>query len=311
MEVSEIMKISRLIGIIAMLQQRQSVTIAYLAEKFEVSRRTISRDIEDICKAGIPIVTTQGHGGGVALMAGFALDTTVFTEQELAAIFTGLKTLDSVSTSSSAKRVAQKIGGETVGSISDGMMIDLSSFYKKDLAYKIEQIQRAIREKRVITFHYCYEKGESDKVVEPYRIVFKWSSWYIFGFCRERQDFRLYKLRRLWDLCVTDGSFTPREVPEQKEQFGSHLTDDYIVTAIYDASVKYRLVEEYGPNSFTVMEDGRLHTQWGYTSLEEILRWILSFGDKVTVEDPPELIARIRAEAEKICRKYREDEDGN
>ncbi len=305
------MKISRLIGIIATLQQRQIVTIAYLAEKFEVSRRTISRDIEDICKAGIPIVTTQGHSGGVALMEGFSFDTTVFTEQELTAIFTGLKTLDSVSNSSSAKQLAQKIGGESVFSLSGGMMIDLSSFYKRDLAHKIEQIQRAIREKRVITFHYYYEKGEADKAVEPYSIVFKWSSWYIFGFCQERQDFRLYKLRRLWDLCVTDKPFVPREILEQKKQFGSHLADDYIVTAIYDVSVKYRLVEEYGPTSFTVMEDGRLYTQWGYTNLEEILRWILSFGEKVTVVDPPELVARVRAEAEKICRKYREDADGN
>lgn len=76
-----------------------------------MSRRTINRDIEDICKAGIPIVTTQGANGGISIMAGFALDTTVFTEQELSAIFAGLKSLDSVSNSASAEKLAQKIGG--------------------------------------------------------------------------------------------------------------------------------------------------------------------------------------------------------
>lgn len=96
------MKIDRLIGIITTLQQKKIVTAPYLAEKFEVSRRTINRDIEDICKAGIPIVTTQGVNGGISIMDGFSLDTTVFTEQELAAIFTGLKSLDSVSYSASA-----------------------------------------------------------------------------------------------------------------------------------------------------------------------------------------------------------------
>lgn len=99
------MKINRLIGIITTLQQKKAVTAPYLAKKFEVSRRTINRDIEDICKAGIPIVTTQGANGGISIMDGFSLDTTVFTKQELTAIFTGLKSLDSVSNSASAEKL--------------------------------------------------------------------------------------------------------------------------------------------------------------------------------------------------------------
>ena len=169
------MKIDRLIGIITTLQQKKIVTAPYLAEKFEVSRRTINRDIEDICKAGIPIVTTQGANGGISIMEGFSLDTTVFTEQELTAIFTGLKSLDSVSRSALAEKLAQKIGGSKAITLSDHMVIDLSSFYKDDLASKIEQIKLAIRETRCIAFHYCYNKGEADKLIEPYLIVFKWS----------------------------------------------------------------------------------------------------------------------------------------
>ena len=96
-------------------------------------------------------------------------------------------------------------------------MINLSSFYKEDLASKIEQIKLAIRETRCIAFHYCYNKGEADKLIEPYLIVFKWSDWYVFGFCKERQDFRMYKLRCLWN------------------------PDDYIIPAVYDSSVKSTL----------------------------------------------------------------------
>ena len=131
------MKIDRLIGIITTLQQKKIVTAPYFAEKFEVSRRTINRDIENICKAGIPIVTTQGVNGGISIMDGFSLDTTVFTEQELAAIFTGLKSLDSVSNSASAEKLAQKIGGSSAIRLADNMVIDLSSFYKDDLATKL------------------------------------------------------------------------------------------------------------------------------------------------------------------------------
>jgi len=298
------MKLDRLIGIITELQQKKFVTAPCLADKFEVSRRTINRDIEDICKAGIPIVTTQGSGGGIAIMDGFSLDTTVFTEDELSAIFTGLKSLDSVSNSSSADKIASKIGGETAVTLPDHMMIDLSSFYKDALALKIEQIKTAIRVRRCITFHYYYNKGEADKCIEPYLIVFKWSDWYVFGFCQERQDFRMYKMRRLWELSITDDTYKPREIPDEKKQFGSHMTDDYLITALYDPSVKYRLVEEYGPDSFTVMDDGTLYTKWGFSDPDEAALWFLGFGDKVEVIDPPEIVEKMKTIAQNIMGKY-------
>ena len=289
------MKIDRLIGIITTLQQKKIVTAPYLAEKFEVSRRTINRDIEDICKAGIPIVTTRGANGGISIMEGFSLDTTVFTEQELTAIFTGLKSLDSVSHSASAEKLAQKIGGSSAIKFTDHMMIDLSSFYKDDLASKIEQIKLAIRESRCVAFHYYYNKGEADKLIEPYLIVFKWSDWYLFGFCMERQDFRMYKLRRLWNLQITDVSYTVREIPEEKKQFDSHITDDYIISAVYDPSVKYRLIEEYGPACFVKQDDGKLYTEWGFTTQNSAVEWFLSFGDKVKVLGPPEMVGLMRS----------------
>lgn len=298
------MKIDRLIGIITILQQKKTVTAPYLADKFEVSRRTINRDIEDICKAGIPIVTTQGANGGISIMDGFSLDTTVFTEQELTAIFTGLKSLDSVSYSASAEKLAQKIGGSSAIRLADSMVIDLSSFYKDDLAAKIDQIKQAMAESKCITFHYCYNKGEADKQIEPYLIVFKWSDWYVLGFCKERQDFRMYKLRRLWNLQVVDESFTVREIPEEKRQFGSHITDDYVITAVYDASVKYRLVEEYGHNSFTEMEDGKLYTEWGFTTQKGAVEWFLSFGDKVKVLGPPEMVEIMKSTLDSIKNLY-------
>lgn len=288
------MKIYRLIGIIATLQQKKTVTAPYLAEKFEVSRRTISRDIEDICKAGIPLVTTQGAGGGISIMEGFSLDTTVFTRQELAAIFTGLKSLDSVSRSASGENLARKIGSSPSVKLTDHMAIDLASHYKDDLAAKLERIKSAIEASRCISFHYYYEKGEADKLIEPCQIVFKWSDWYVFGFCRQRQDFRLYKLRRLWNLQIAQETFSPREIPEEKRRFGSHMTDDYMVCAIYDPSAKYRLVEEYGPDCYSEQEDGWLYAEWGFTTRERAVEWFLGFGRKAKVLGPPEMVARMK-----------------
>ena len=298
------MKLDRLIGIIAILQQKKQVTAPYLAEKFEVSRRTILRDLEVISRAGIPIVTTQGMGGGISIMEGFSLDTTVFTREELSAIFTGLKTLDTLLPASQAGRLASKLGSESAVALSDYMMIDLSSFYRDSLAEKMEQIKQAIETRRCITFHYYYSKGEADKRIEPHMILFKWSNWYVFGYCKERQDFRMYKLRQLWELRVTDEIFSLREIPEERKQFGSFMTDDYLITAIYDPSVKYRLVEEYGPNCFTVMEDGRLYTKWGFTDPNRAISWFLGFGDQVVVTDPPEFVEKMRVQLQKMNALY-------
>lgn len=298
------MKIERLIGIITTLQQKEKVTAPYLAEKFEVSRRTINRDIEDICRAGIPIVTTQGVNGGISLMEGFALDTTVFTQQELSAVFTGLKTLDSVSFAQNADRLVSKMGAKDAIDLADHMTIDLASFYKYSLSSKIELIKKAINERRCLSFHYYYNKGEADKLIEPYRIIFKWSDWYVFGYCRQRQDFRLYKLRRLWDLQLSEDGYEARSIPDERLQLGSHMTDDYFITAIYDASVKYKLVEEYGPDSFTVMDNGQLYARWGFNSAEDALSWFLSLGDKVKIIEPLEMVEKMKATLSAISKKY-------
>lgn len=226
--------------------------------------------------------------------------------QELSAVLTGLRSLDSVSKAPASDLLAAKLGADT--DIPRDMEIDLASFYKNDLAEKIETIRRAVKETRRIVFHYYYAKGEADKLVEPYRVVFRWGDWYVFGFYPAREDFRLYKLRRLWNLNVTDEFFTPREVPPEKEPNRSRtesMTDDYIVTAVYEPAVKYRLVEEYGPASFITREDGKLYTEWGFSTPEDALRWLLSFGVDVQVTAPPEMVKKMRSAIKKMKKRYK------
>jgi len=298
------MKIDRLIGIITTLQQKGKVTAPFLAEKFEVSRRTINRDIEDICRAGIPIVTTQGKDGGIQIMEGFQLDTTVFTEDELEAILVGVKSVDSVSREPKLVGVSGKIGG--VLPIAEHIVIDLASFYHGSLSEKIDLFKRAIKEKRCVSFHYYYNRGEEDKVIEPALIVYQWSSWYVFGFCPERNDFRMYKLQRLWEPKLSDKTFEPKEIPEEKRQFGQNMTDDIIIPAIYEPGEAYRLVESYGPTCFQVQDDGMLYTKWGFSSYERAVDWFLGFGSRVQVLGPEEFLEIYRAELKKMLALHKE-----
>ncbi len=295
------MKTYRLIGIITALQKNKMMTAPQLAEMFEVSRRTINRDIEDICKAGIPLITSQGRNGGISVMDGYMLDTTVFTERETEDIFTGLSAIDSVSDTRASKSLAVKFNGGATAT--ESVVIDLASFYKDILSDKIQKLKTAVKSRLAVCFSYCSKRGESIKKVYPYIVLYKWSSWYLFAYSPERCDFRLYKLGRMYDLTITDESFVRQEVPTEKTDFGAFITDDYYVTAVFDSSVKYRLIEKYGANSFSVTDKG-LYTRYGFTDPSDAEQWYLSFGDSVTVLSPPEFVERLKKTIYVLYKKY-------
>ena len=138
------MKIDRLIGILSILLQKDKVTAAELAEKFEVSRRTIIRDIEDINMAGIPIATSQGNGGGISIMEGFRIDRTLLSSDEMKAIMTGLNSLDSISGSNRYKQLMNKLSADSdhLVNADNHIIIDLSMWDKSAVSEKIELIKK-------------------------------------------------------------------------------------------------------------------------------------------------------------------------
>jgi predicted DNA-binding transcriptional regulator YafY len=209
------LKIDRLLGIITILLQKDKVTAPHLAEKFEVSRRTILRDIDDICRAGIPVVTMQGGDGGISIAKGYKLDKSVLTTNELQSIIAGLRSIEGIEKPANIERLLRKLApsDDMMISLRDSVVIDLASYYKNDLSEKIGVIKEAVASRRLIEFDYYYIKGTVRRVIEPYFIAFKWSNWYVFGFCAERQDFRIFKLNRLWELSVSNETFVPREIP--------------------------------------------------------------------------------------------------
>jgi len=299
------MKLDRLIGILTTLLQNDRVTAPALAKKFEVTRRTIGRDVDSLCQAGIPIITHQGAGGGISIAEGFKLDKSVLTVDELSGIVAALKGIGSVSEQSQIERTLDKLGAnaDAIVSLSEPVIIDLASYYKGSLTEKIEIIKRAILDRQLIEFDYYYEKGESRRCIEPYLAIFQWTSWYVFGFCRERMDWRMFKLARLWNLSSCDEPFTLRDIPPEKRDFNSHLTDDFKLVAMFDASAKYQLIEAYGLDSYYETEQG-LWLEVGFTNRSYMISWLLSFGDKVKVLEPVDIADDIKMAAKKILSFY-------
>jgi len=300
------MKLDRLLGILTVLLQNDRITAPELAAKFEVSRRTIGRDIDALCMAGIPVVAHQGNGGGLSIAEGFKLDKSVLTTDELSGIIAALKGIGSVSAQSNIERTLDKLRANTnaVVSLREPVIIDLASYYKGQLTEKIELIKQAVLESRLIEFDYYYDKGESRRRIEPYFVIFQWSSWYVFGFCLERQDWRLFKLQRLWNLSLCNEQYTPREIPPEKRDFSAEFTDDIKFVALFDPSVKYQLIEIYGLNSFTETNRGLLF-EFGFTNREFLVSWLLGFGSKVKVLEPDYIVEDLKAAAENILKNYR------
>ncbi|MCX7711636.1 MAG: YafY family transcriptional regulator [Clostridia bacterium] len=303
------MKIDRLLSIITILLQRNKVTAPELARRLEVSRRTILRDIDDICRAGIPIITYQGGDGGISIAEGFKLDKSVLSVEELQSIIAGLKSLGSVSDTARIEGLISKLSpnNEAVVSIKDSVLIDLSSHYKSSLSEKISLLKAAISENKLVSFEYYSEKGVSTRTIEPYYITFKWTAWYVFGFCKDKNSFRLFKLNRLWRQKMMDETFLPREIPAERQDLDEYFSDENKIVVLFDKSAEYRLVEEYGPGCYTVMEDGRLKFSIGYTNKEYMISWLLGFGDKARVVEPMELANEMKEKAKKIIFNYEHD----
>ena len=294
------MKLDRLMGILTILLQRDQVTAPALARRFEVSRRTINRDLEALCQAGIPIVTTQGRGGGISLASEYQIDRALVTPEALHAMVAGLQGLDSIAGTAYAESLREKLahrGGEE-----ESIRVELASYGKEALVRKIAALRRAIDGHRVAVFTYYTEKGEQRRRVEPYRLVFRWYGWYLFGYCLLRQDWRLFKLDRLWGLEETAESFAPRALPPEEDggQGPFRAAAPIHLRAVFAPEMRYRLLEEYGPGSYAELPGGGLLFTWDFAKEEYLRAWIFSFGSKVRVLEPVSLQQERLAQAREI-----------
>lgn len=300
------MKTDRLIGILSVLLQKEKVTAPELAEMFEVSRRTINRDIDDLLYAGIPVRTSQGAGGGISIAEGYKIDRTILTSKDMQMILAGLRSLDSVSGSNYYAQLMEKIcaGSSEFVSGRDSILIDLSSWYKTSLSAKIPLIQDAIEDRHILEFDYYAPSGESKRSIEPYYIVFKWTSWYVYGWCLKRKDYRLFKLNRMDKLRLTGKAFTGRDVPAPDMGPGLAKGRDIILKALFEPDMKWRLVEEFGPSCYEEIEDGRLLLVRDYKDIDNLTMWMLTFGDKAEVLEPREVRERLKTMAEAMSKIY-------
>ena len=227
------MKIDRLISIIMVLLNCQKMSATKLANRFEVSPRTIYRDIEVIEKAGIPIFTTTGSEGGIGILPEFKIDKSLFTRSDIQTILVGLSSV------SKALPLKEMIGTlEKVKNLlpekqiikPNQITIDLTTWRgNKSLLLLIQQIKQSLKENRLLQFSYCNNNGIiSNRQVEPHQLVLKETHWYLQAYCLQKQDFRIFKLFRISNLVIDTNSFIPRAFSPQPLDGGDWINHKLI-----------------------------------------------------------------------------------
>ncbi len=300
------MKLNRLIGIISILLQKDRVTVKELAEKFEVSYRTVLRDIEAINMAGIPIAADRGKGGGVYIMENYKIDRTVLSSEEMQFILTGLQSLDSVSGSSSYRQLMEKLSlnSADMGKSDDTILIDLSGWDKTGLSEKIDIIKAAMEKSRTISFSYYAPSGNTVREIEPYHLIFQWSGWYVWGYCLLRKDYRMFKLSRLADLRLTDKAREKRSVPEYVSNKFDYTPNEVKATVRFHNSVKWRLADEFENQSLNNDENEYITVTLTWSDAESFYQHISTFGDKAEIIAPKEYREEFKRIIKNIYDKY-------
>ena len=286
------MKVDRLVSIIMILLEKKRIGAQELADRFEVSPRTIYRDIDAINMAGIPVRSTSGVGGGFEIMPEYKMDKRVFSTAELSALLMGLSHLSGMVRGeellSALAKVRSFIPADKAKEIdlkANQICIDLRPWMgNRNIQSNLETIQTALQESRLLSFAYVGGHGnQTERTVEPYQLVLKGSHWYFQGYCRFRQDYRLFRLSRISNLQMKAETFEPRE---------------------YQKPILDRVLDFCGFENFT--PDGAEHYLVEYPFIENdyYLDMLLSFGQACECLAPTRIREELKRRAQAIAAMY-------
>lgn len=299
------MQISRLFEIVYMLLNKKTVTASELAERFEVSARTIYRDIEVLNSAGIPIFTSRGKGGGIGLLEGFVLSKSLLLEREQDEILSALQSMSATHYPAGAEALS-KLSLLFNKNAADWIEVDFSLWPHEKTA-QFNLIKSAILGKNVIQFEYYSSHGEKTlRQVEPLQLWFKHQSWYLKGYCLKRRDARLFKLSRIKDVQITDALFE-RTLADMLPllEYANQLPCDTVNLKLkMDASLAYRVYDEFEADQIQKNDAGDFIVTASFPEGEWVYSYILSFGPFATLLEPAYMLPVLRERLKKMFEQY-------
>jgi len=303
------MRINRLFETLYILLGKKAVTAAELSKRFEVSARTVYRDIDALSAAGIPVYTTRGKGGGISLLDGYVLSKSMISEEEQNQILIALQSL-AATEQMDASSILSKLGSLFQKTYTNWIEVDFSRWGNKRLdKEKFELLKQAIIGRHVISFTYFGSNGEStDRKVKPLKLVFKSKSWYLQGYCCVRQGYRTFKINRMACVkalpeCFSDdiSGIPPIEQLDPCDRLP-------VIKMKFTSSVAYRVYDEFDETSIIKDQDGSFLVSIKLPVDGWLYGFLLSFGTAVEVLEPESIRWSMARMAEAIRKKYQQDQ---
>ncbi|MEI5906324.1 YafY family protein [Bacillus spongiae] len=302
------MKTERLLAIVIKLLNRKKMTAKELADYFEVSVRTIQRDMESIELAGIPIVSEKGLNGGYSILESFKIHNSYFNNVEHQLLMTALDGVYKAYDDKNLKNIIEKLATIKMSQPTldyPSLILDFSNwgpeFKRQD---KMNAIQNAIDNKQVIHFQYIDINGNfTSREAEPISLILKINKWYVYAFCNLRKDYRLFKIGRMHDVQITDRRIDPnRKVPPF--DFTHDECERIMLRLKFQKQALNQLEDYFDLDRLEFHEDGFIYVTEYYPEDEWVYGMILHFGDQVEVLKPEHIRSIIKERAEKIFKKY-------
>lgn len=301
--------LDRLLEIIYILMNRGKVTAKELAERFEVSTRTIYRDVEHLSMAGIPIYATKGKNGGISLTEQFVLDKRLVSKEEQKEILAALVSLQETGAGNESKTL-RKLGDFFQVDDFQWVSIDFSDWSgRRQELY--EQLKESILNKKKICFDYYGQYGEmSNRTVHPMQLLFKEYTWYLKAFCENRGAVRLFKVLRMKRVEVLDEHFGETEIiadENSKDENSKGANDKAIHTEIHlliDKKEAYRVYDRFEEEDITVLENGDFLIKTWQLIDDWVYGVILSFGPSAEVLAPSFVKEEIKRRIAEMLKKY-------
>lgn len=310
------MKVDRLVSIILLLLEKERIGAQELADMYEVSTRTIYRDIDSINMAGIPVRATSGVGGGFEIMEQYKLDKKVFSTADLSAILMGLSSLSNLMRGDELVNALAKVKSFIPAEQAKDIELKASQIYvdltpwicNKNVQPYLETIKTALQEHKLLSFSYLDRSGNRiPRVAEPYQLVLKGNHWYWQGYCHLRNDFRLFKLTRMSSLRLLEETFTPREHPKPQLDASDIVTTMQTkITLRIHKSILERVLDYC--NEEDISPDGGEHYLVRYPFIENGYYYgmLLSLGDQCECLEPARVRAEIKRRASAIAALYKD-----
>ena len=299
------MQISRLFEIVYLLLERRSVTARELAERFEVSPRTIYRDVDALAQAGIPVYADRGQGGGIRLMEQFVLNKSLLSvkeRRELLASVQGMQAVRDEEVQPLLEKLSSLFGAER----EDWIEVDFSPWTSSgELGKYFQLLKEAILNRQVVCFSYSAANGSTvERTAEPHRLFFRGYDWYLLAWCRIRSDFRYFKLTRMRGLATLPEHFEKRNIPERESAY--EQPDSQIeLTVRASPRMAYRVYDEFPPDFWEKEENGSFLIRFAMPQNEWLYSYLLGYGPELEVIAPPQVREELLERAEKILKNYK------